>query len=120
MKFIVFLKGYSRKGAALSFLKRYDDAINVYEEGLKIDPNNQQLLNDLETARKDSSGPSGGGLNFFSDPQFITQLMTNPKARELLKDPETAALVKLMQQQPSNSSYVVLLLIFYVIIYSSI
>jgi stress-induced-phosphoprotein 1 len=119
VNFCVFvLKGYSRKGAALSFLKRYDDAISVYEEGLKLDPNNQQLLNDLETARRDASGPAGGGLNFFSDPQFLTQLMTNPKARELLKDPETAMLVKMMQQQPSNTSYVILWTKFYEFIYS--
>lgn len=98
-----FVKGYSRKGAALSFLKRYDEAIAVYEEGLKIDPTNQQLLTDLETARKDSS-PGGGGLSFFNDPQFLTQLATNPKARELLKDPETAMLMKLIQQQPNNPS----------------
>jgi stress-induced-phosphoprotein 1 len=98
-----FVKGYSRKGAALSFLKRYDEAITVYQEGLKIDPNNQQLLADLETARRDSDG-SSGGLGFFSDPKFITQMMTNPKARELLKDPETAMLMKMMQQQPNNTS----------------
>jgi len=30
--------------------------------------------------------------------------MTNPKARELLKDPETAMLMKQMQQQPNNTS----------------
>lgn len=88
----------------MSFLKRYDDAIKVYEEGLKIDPTNQQLLTDLETARRDSSGPAAGGLGFLSDPQFVTQLMTNPKARELLKDPETAALLRMMQQQPNNTS----------------
>ncbi len=75
----------------------------MYQEGLKIDPNNQQLLADLETARRDSDGPSGG-LGFFSDPKFITQMMTNPKARELLKDPETAMLMKMMQQQPNNTS----------------
>jgi len=95
-----FAKGYSRKGAALSFLKRYDEAITAYEEGLKIDPNNQQLRTDLETARKDA--PSGFSL--FSDPQFMTQLMTNPKARELLKDPETSMLMKKMQQDPNNQS----------------
>lgn len=97
-----FVKGYSRKGAALSFLKRYDDAIATYEEGLKIDPNNAQLQTDLESARKDSTAGSGG-LPFFSDPQFVTQLMTNPRARELLKDPETAMLLRMMQQQPNNT-----------------
>jgi len=30
--------------------------------------------------------------------------MTNPKARELLSDPETAMLLKMMQQQPNNPS----------------
>jgi hypothetical protein len=75
----------------------------VYEEGLKIDPNNQQLLTDLETARKDSD-TSSSGLGFFSDPKFIAQMMTNPKARELLKDPETEMLMKMMQQQPNNTS----------------
>jgi stress-induced-phosphoprotein 1 len=98
-----FMKGYSRKGAALSFLKRYDEAIKVYEEGLKIDPNNQQLLSDLETVRKDAEG-GAGGFNFFSDPQFLNQIMNNPKARELLKDPEIQMLMKLMQQQPNNAS----------------
>ncbi len=101
---LFYFQGYSRKGAALSFLKRYDEAITVYEEGLKIDPSNQQLLADLETARKDSAEPSSSGLGFFSDPKFITQMMTNPKARELLKDPETAMLMKMMQQQPNNTS----------------
>jgi stress-induced-phosphoprotein 1 len=104
MKLFCCSKGYSRKGAALSFLKRYDEAISVYEEGLKIDPNNQQLLTDLETARKDAADSSASGLSFFSDPKFITQIMTNPKARELLKDPETAMLMKMMQQQPNNTS----------------
>ncbi|CAF3971402.1 unnamed protein product, partial [Rotaria sp. Silwood2] len=47
-----FVKGYSRKGAALLLLKRYEEAINTYEEGLTIDSTNETLLNDLETARK--------------------------------------------------------------------
>ncbi|CAF2685686.1 unnamed protein product [Rotaria sp. Silwood2] len=45
-------QGYSRKGAALLLLKRYEEAINTYEEGLTIDSTNETLLNDLETARK--------------------------------------------------------------------
>jgi hypothetical protein len=30
-------------------------------------------------------------------------MMTNPKARELLKDPETEMLMKMMQQQPYDT-----------------
>lgn len=100
-------KGYSRKGTALSFLKRYDDAVAVYEAALKIDPNNKQVLNDLEEARKDAARSPPQGFSFFADPMFIRQLMSNPKAKELLKDPETAKLVKMMQENPENTSYVV-------------
>lgn len=99
----------------MSFLKRYDDAIKVYEAGLKIDPKNQQLLTDLETARKDASRSSEPEEpNIFSDPQFITQLMTNPKAKELLKDPETANLLRMAQQNPNDPAYVLLSLEFHV------
>lgn len=107
---LFLFKGYSRKGAALSFLKRYDDAITVYEEGLKIDPKNQQLLTDLEAARKDKSKSSEPEeMNIFSDPQFVSQLMANPKARELLKDSETADLLRQARQNPNDPVYVFLL-----------
>ena len=85
-------------------MKRFDEAIETYEEGLKIDPTNQQMITDLENVRKDAAGSSSNGLGFFSDPQFIAQMMSNPKAQELLKDPETAMLMRLMQQQPNNTS----------------
>ncbi len=48
-------QGYSRKGAALSFLKRYDDAIATYQKGLKIDPTNRQILTDLELAKNNAA-----------------------------------------------------------------
>lgn len=40
---ILLFQGYSRKGAALAYLKRYEDALNAYKEGLQLDPNNAQL-----------------------------------------------------------------------------
>ena len=45
------LKGYSRLGAALSFLKRYDEAEKAYTKGLQLDPNNAQLKSGLEEAK---------------------------------------------------------------------
>lgn len=39
-----FSKGYSRKAAVQFFLKEYDDAMETYQEGLKHDPTNQELL----------------------------------------------------------------------------
>lgn len=40
-------KGYSRKGAALAYLGRVEEAIAAYESGLKVDPNNAQLKESL-------------------------------------------------------------------------
>jgi stress-induced-phosphoprotein 1 len=50
-----FARGYQRKGTALFFLGQLDDAINTYQEGLKIDPNNASLQNDLKAAEDKKS-----------------------------------------------------------------
>ena len=39
-----FIKGYTRKGAVQFFMKEYDEALATYEEGLKHDPRNPELL----------------------------------------------------------------------------
>lgn len=39
-----FPKGYSRKGAIQFFMKEYDKALETYQEGLKHDENNQELM----------------------------------------------------------------------------
>ena len=40
-----FVKGFSRLGAAQQGLHRYEQAIMSFKTGLKIDPDNQGLLN---------------------------------------------------------------------------
>ncbi|CAF4691235.1 unnamed protein product, partial [Rotaria sp. Silwood2] len=93
-----FVQGYSRKEAALLFLNQYYDPARVYKAGLKIDSNNEQLLSDLEKVRKYANNkPIADEIGFFSDPQFIQQLVTNPKAQQILQDLETARLMKLLQ-----------------------
>lgn len=42
-----FSKGYTRKGAVQFFMKEYDKALETYKEGLKHDPNNQELLDGI-------------------------------------------------------------------------
>lgn len=39
-----FSKGYTRKGAVQFFMKEYDKALETYQEGLKHDPKNPELL----------------------------------------------------------------------------
>lgn len=43
-----FSKGYTRKGAVQFFMKEYDKAVETYQEGLKHDPQNQELLDGVK------------------------------------------------------------------------
>jgi len=45
-------KGYGRKGAALHYLKKYDHAIAVYKEGLKVAPAAEHLTLGLAAAKR--------------------------------------------------------------------
>lgn len=46
--FILINQGYSRKAAALEFLSRLTEAKATYQEGLRQEPNNQQLKEGLQ------------------------------------------------------------------------
>lgn len=108
-------KGYSRKGAALELLENYEDAVKVYEEGLKFDAQNEQLKDALKNCREHLSkgndmgmgGPTGmSGLNPFSDPKFLANLAMNPKTRDLLGDKEVQDLLKDLQKNPNDIALV--------------
>ncbi len=51
-----FAKGYSRRGAALLYLLRFDEAIDAYKEGLKISSTDAGLLSGLKEAEKAKEG----------------------------------------------------------------
>ncbi|XP_054712606.1 stress-induced-phosphoprotein 1-like isoform X2 [Uloborus diversus] len=99
-------KGYSRKGAALAYLKRYDDALNAYKEGLKFDPNNEQLKEGIKEVQ---SQMSSGNLSYrlvfpnpFSGPGIMEKLRNDPRTRDYLNDPSYIKLLLDLQQNPSS------------------
>ncbi|CDR96457.1 tetratricopeptide repeat domain containing protein, putative [Babesia bigemina] len=92
-------KGYSRKGLALYKLGKMEEAKKAYQEGLKIDPNNEPLKAGLRE------------VDVSSDPQFmylaatISQLVaTNPKLQEYQRqDPSyTMTLCRVLTEMQSN------------------
>lgn len=101
-----FTKGYSRKGAALHALKRYNDSIAAYEEGLKRFPNDPGLEKGLQDVKRDKDGPSfgrgpgssGGGL--FS-PQMMGQMALDPRLRPFLSDTDLMAKMQQVQTNPN-------------------
>lgn len=102
-----FAKGYSRKGAALHALKRYNDSIAAYNDGLAKFPTDPGLTKGLQdvTREKDAppmaggaGGPPGGGL--FS-PAMLAQMAMDPRFKPYLEDPAIMTKIQMVQQNPN-------------------
>ena len=103
-----FAKGYSRKGAALHSLKRYNDSISAYNEGLAKFPADAGLKKGLEDVTREKENPMGmgggapdptaGGL---FGPQMMAQLAMDPRMRPFLNDKELMGKIQLVQQNPN-------------------
>lgn len=90
-----WVKGYSRKGSALAYLGKLDESIEAYQEGLKLDPDNQQLkegLSEVQSQRQSDANP-------FNAPDVFLKLRNDPRTKAYLDDPEY---VKLIQELRSN------------------
>lgn len=89
-------KGYSRKGSALAYLGRYEESINVYEKGLKLDPNNAQLRSGLAEVRAQRTAAAS---NPFNSPDILIKLANDPRTKGYLSDPDY---IKLLQELRTN------------------
>uniref|UniRef100_A0A7S4N079 Hsp70-Hsp90 organising protein n=1 Tax=Odontella aurita TaxID=265563 RepID=A0A7S4N079_9STRA len=106
-----FAKGYSRKGAALHALKRYNDAIAAYNEGLGKFPEDKGLRTGLESVKRDKDGPApgmgsmGGGANPMAGlfgPQMMAHIAMDPKLRDYMKDEKFMAKINEIQTDPNK------------------
>jgi len=101
-----FAKGYSRKGAALHGLKRYNDSIAAYKEGVEKFPTDVGLKKGLEDVTREKNAPPmgiggappGGGL--FS-PTMLAQMAMDARFKPYLEDPTIMAKIKMVQQNPN-------------------
>lgn len=93
-------KGYSRKGAALSYLGRKSEAIAAYGEGLQLEPNNAQLKDGLAEVRA-STAKGAGFPNPFTSGEALAKLRTDPRTKDFLDDPQFLQTMQDLQSNPS-------------------
>ena len=103
-------KGYMRRGLALAGQNKLEDAIDAYEKGLSLEPENAQLKSNLASAQqakaRASAGPFGGppgggaqGGGMFG-PEGLAKLMTNPKTAAHMQDPQFKMMLQMCGQNP--------------------
>lgn len=92
-----FVKAYIRKGNIHFFMKEYHKCLTVYEQGLKLAPNNKELHQGLmKTRMKIQEQQSSGEV----DEKQMEQAMKDPEIQQILQDPQMNTLLKQMQEDP--------------------
>ncbi|GJE84765.1 heat shock protein sti1 homolog [Phanerochaete sordida] len=103
-------KGYARKGAALHGLRRYEEAISAYEEGLKLEDSpalrkGLQEVKDAKAADERGDGAQEFGLGkMFNDPNLLAKLAGNPRTQKHLADPAFVQKLQAIQHNPTLAS----------------
>lgn len=101
-----FAKGYSRKGAALHSLKRYNDSIAAYDQGLAKFPGDAGLKKGLASVKAEKDGPppsmagAGAGRKLFP-PEALASMALDPKLRPYLQDEAFMKKVHLLNDNPN-------------------
>merc|ERR1711953_34666 len=103
-------KGYSRKGAALYALARFEEAKIAYEEASKIEPGNQTFKDEIARCASNLTGPGGsqplgGGSNpLGQDPaEIFRKLNTDPRTKDYMSDPGYMKMLQELSTNPGNA-----------------
>lgn len=95
-----FSKGYTRKGAVQFFMKEYDKALETYNEGLKHDPNNQELRDGIARCIQQINKASRGDLSPEELKERQAKAMQDPEIQNILQDPVMRQVLIDFQENP--------------------
>ncbi|GAX84944.1 hypothetical protein CEUSTIGMA_g12365.t1 [Chlamydomonas eustigma] len=95
-----FVKGYSRKGALQYFMKEYDKAMETYQKGLKIEPDNAELQEGIDRCVGAISRFASGNASKEEVKERQERAMADPEVQGLLKDPVMQAVLRDFQENP--------------------
>jgi len=97
-----FVKAYSRKGTSQYFLKQYHKCLETYDKGLKLDPDNQELIDGinrtLDAINKQQSGER-------DEASVKNAIQSDPELQEILADPAIQQILSEMQRDPKSASH---------------
>lgn len=95
-----FVKGYTRKGAIQFFMKEHDKALETYQEGLKLDPKNQELLDGVRRCVEQINKASRGDLTPDELKERQAKGMQDPEIQGILTDPVMRQVLTDLQENP--------------------
>ena len=98
-------KGYSRKGAALHALKKYDEADAAYQAGLAVAPGDAALKQGVVDVNKAKGAAQSAANNPFAKalgPDLIPRLAQHPTLRHKLGDEQFMMKLRMLQQNPQG------------------
>lgn len=95
-----FTKGYSRKGAIQEFMKEYDKALETYQEGLKKDENNQELLDGIRRCVQQINKTNRGDVSPEELKERQAKAMQDPEIQNILTDPVMRQILSDFQENP--------------------
>ncbi|XP_047067799.1 hsp70-Hsp90 organizing protein-like [Lolium rigidum] len=98
-----FSKGYTRKGAIQFFMKEYDKAMETYQEGLKHDPSNQELLDGVKRCIQQINKANRGELTPEELKERQGKAMQDPEIQNILTDPVMRQVLIDLQENPRSS-----------------
>ncbi|KAK0586603.1 hypothetical protein LWI29_009466 [Acer saccharum] len=98
-----FSKGYTRKGAVQFFMKEYDKAIETYQEGLKHDPQNQELIDGVRRCVEQINKAGRGELSADELKERQTKGMQDPEIQNILSDPVMRQVLVDFQENPKSA-----------------
>ncbi|KAH0973850.1 hypothetical protein GBA52_015749 [Prunus armeniaca] len=95
-----FAKGYTRKGAVQFFMKEYEKALETYQEGLKHDASNQELLDGVRRCVQQINKASRGDLSPDELKERQAKGMQDPEIQNILQDPVMRQVLIDFQENP--------------------
>lgn len=95
-----FSKGYTRKGAIQFFMKEYEKALETYQEGLKHDPQNQELTDGVRRCVEQINKAGRGELSADELKERQAKAMQDPEIQNILSDPVMRQVLVDFQENP--------------------